>query len=120
MVRMYTGSWRQEETIPPDRFLPPSDQIQIPHRHPPCFLYLLLSKLPNEGPPDAPVVQEPTTGTNNHTLLTPREHNVCPSAVLHEPRGRGPDDRDDDMVFFVTLEGVDVEYRVFPGETRVF
>ena len=79
---------------------------------------MLLSELPNEGLRDAPVLQEPTSRANHHTLLTPREHDVRPSLVLHEPRGLGPDNRNDDMVLFVTLERVNVEYRILPGEFR--
>ena len=44
---------------------------------------------------------------NHHALLAPRQHNIRPSLVLHEPWTRSPDDRDNDVVFFVALEGVD-------------
>ena len=57
---------------------------------------------------------------NHHALLAPRQHNIRPSLVLHEPWTRSPDDRDNDVVFFVALEGVDVEHGVLPGETRSF
>ena len=57
---------------------------------------------------------------NHHALLAPRQHNIRPSLVLHEPWTRSPDDRDNDVVFFVALEGVDVEHCVLPGETRSF
>ena len=81
---------------------------------------MFLRKLPNKCLRDPPVLQEPTMRTNHHTLLTPREHNVRPSLVFHESRARSPDDRDDDVVFFVALEGVDVENGVLPNETRGF
>ena len=84
--------------------------------HPPGLRYVFLSKLPNEGPRDGPVLQEPTVGTNHHALLAPRKHDIRSSLVLHEPRSRSPDDRDNDVVLFVSLEGVDVEYGVLPGE----
>ena len=57
-------------------------------------------------------------GTNHHALLAPREHDVRSSLIPHEPGSRSSDDRDDNVVFFVSLEGVDVEYGVFPGEAR--
>ena len=85
---------------------------------------MFLGELPNEGVRNAPVQQEPTMGAYHHTLLTPREHYVRSSMILHEPRSLGSDDRDDDVVFFVPLEGVDVEHRVRPdeicGPQRVF
>ena len=85
---------------------------------------MFLGELPNEGLRHALVLQESTMSANHHTLLTPREHDVRSSMVLHEPRSRGSDDRDYDMVFFVSLEGIDVEHSVLPGETcglqRVF
>ena len=81
---------------------------------------MLLRKLPNKGLRDLLVLQEHTMRTNHHALLAPREHNVRPSLVLHESRARSPDDRDDDVVFFVALKGVDIEYGVLPNETRGF
>jgi len=86
--------------------------------HPPGHWHMFLGELSNEGVRNALAQEETTMGANHHTLLTPREHDVRSSLVLHEPWTRGSDDRDDDMIFFVSLEGVDVEYRVFPGETR--
>ena len=44
---------------------------QILQSHPPGSWDMLLSKLPNKGPGDALVLQEPAIGTNHHTLLTP-------------------------------------------------
>lgn len=80
---------------------------------------MLLSELPNERLRHVPVPQELTVGEDHHALLAPRQHHVRPPLVLHEPRNGRPDDRDDDVIFLVPLEGVDVEHRVFPGETRV-
>jgi hypothetical protein len=88
--------------------------------HPPGLRDMLLRELPNKGLRDVLLLQEQTVGTNHHTLLTPREHDVRPSLVLHEPRGHSPDDRNDDVVCFVTLEGVDVEHGVFPGDSFGF
>ena len=81
---------------------------------------MFLSELPNEGIRYALVQQKPTVGANHHALLTPREHDVRPPLVLHEPWRLSPDYRDDDVVLFVSLKGVDVEYGVFPGETCGF
>ena len=89
-------------------------------RQPPGPRYMFFSELPNEGPRYVPSQQKPTVGANHHTLLTPREHNVRPSLVLHEPRRRGSDYRDDDVVLFASLKGVDVEYGVFPCEAGGF
>ena len=80
--------------------------------------HMLFSELPNQSLRDAFVLQEPTIRTNHHTLLTPREHDVRPPMILHEPRGLGPNNRNDDVVLFVTLEGVDVENRILPSEIR--
>ena len=88
--------------------------------YPPGLRDMLLSELPDKGLRDVLLLQEQTVGTNHHTLLTPREHDVRPSLVLHEPRGQSPDDRNDDVVRFVTLEGVDVEHGVFPGDSFGF
>jgi len=77
---------------------------------------MLLSELPNEGPRDLCVLQERTIRTDHHTPLTPGEHDVRPPMVLQEPRAHGPGNRNDDMICFVTLEGVNVEYRILPGE----
>jgi hypothetical protein len=84
--------------------------------HPPGLRDMLLSELPDEGLRDVLLLQKQTVGANHHTLLTPGEHDVRPSLVLHEPRGQRPDDRNDDVVCFVTLERVDVEHGVFPGD----
>jgi hypothetical protein len=81
---------------------------------------MFLSKPPDKGPRDALVLQEQAIGTNHHTFLTPREHDVRPTLVPHEPRGRSPDDGNDDVVCFVTLEGVHVEYRVLPSKSGSF
>ena len=88
--------------------------------HPPSLRYMLLSELPNQGLCHGLLQQEPTVGTNNHTLLTPGEHDVRPSLVLHESRGPSPDNRDDDMVTLVSLKRVDVEHGIFPGEVCRF
>jgi hypothetical protein len=53
-------------------------------------------------------------------FLHQREHNVRPSLVLHDPWRRGPDYRDDDIVLFVSLEGIDVGRGVLPGEACSF
>jgi hypothetical protein len=81
---------------------------------------MLLSELPDKGPRNGVPLQEQAVGTNHHTLLTPGEHDVRPSLVRHEPRGISPDDGNDYVVCFVTLEGVDVEYRVLPCESCIF
>jgi len=78
---------------------------------------MLFSKLPEEGPRDTPVLQKLMMRTDHHTLPAPREHDVRTPLVPQEPWGRSPDDRNDDMVFFVPLERVDVEYLVLPGKT---
>jgi hypothetical protein len=78
---------------------------------------VLLGELPDKGPCDGLLLQEQAVGTNHHTLPTPREHDVRPPLVLHEPRGISPDDRNDDVVCFVALEGVNVEYSVLPCES---
>jgi hypothetical protein len=79
---------------------------------------MLLSELPDKSPRNGVLLQEPAVGTDHHALLTPGEHDICPSLVRHEPWARSPDDGNDDVVCFVTLEGVDVEYSVFPCESR--
>ena len=81
---------------------------------------MFFSELPNQSLRHGPLQQEPTVGTNNHTHLTPREHDVRPSLVLHESRGPSPDNRDDDVVTLVSLKRVDVEYGIFPGEVCRF
>ena len=81
---------------------------------------MFLSKPSDKGPRNALVLQEQAISTNHHTLLTPGEHNVRPTLVPHEPWGRSPDDRNNDVVCFVTLEGVDVEYSVLPGKSCSF
>ena len=78
---------------------------------------MLLSELPNKGPRNRLLLQEQAVGTNHHTLLTPREHDVGSPLVRHEPRARSSDDRNDGVVCFVALEGVDVEDRVLPRES---
>ena len=84
--------------------------------HPPGTRYVFLGELPNEGVYDVPLQQEPTIGTNHHALPTPGKHDVRPPMIPHEPWSRCSDDRDDDVVFFVPLERIDVEYGIFPGE----
>ena len=79
---------------------------------------MLLSKPPNEGPRDVPFLQEQTMCTDHHTLLAPRKHDVRPSLVLHESRVRSSNDRNDDMIRLIALEGINIEHSVFPGETR--
>ena len=77
---------------------------------------MFLCELPNEGHRHSLVLEKPAVRQYHHTLLAPRQHDVRPSLVLHEPRRRGSDDRNDDVVFFVSLERVDVEYGVFPRD----
>ena len=105
----------------------PFDGTRLPHlssqifqSHPPGFRDVLLSELPDKGLRNGVPLQEQAVGTDHHTLLTPREHDIRPSLVRHEPRGISPDDGNDDMVCFVALEGVDVEYRVLPCESCIF
>jgi hypothetical protein len=93
---------------------------QILQSHPPGHRHMFLGELPDEGLRYALVQKKPTVGANHHTLLTPRKHDVRPSLVLHEPRRRGSDYRDDDVVRFVSLKRVDVEHSVFPGEACGF
>jgi len=81
---------------------------------------MLLSEFPNQSLRYSLPQQEPTVGANHHTLLAPGEHDVCPPLVHHEPRRRGSDNRDDDVVALVSLKRIDVEHRVFPGEVCSF
>jgi hypothetical protein len=106
---------------------PRFDGVYLPHMssqslqsHPSGPRDVLLGELPDKGPRDHLLLQEQTVGTNHHTLLTPREHDVRPSLVLHEPRARSSDDRNNDVVCFVALEGVHVEYCVLPRESCSF
>jgi len=101
--------------------LPPlSGQSLQSHPPAPGPRHMFHSELPNKGLRHGPVQQKPTVGANHHTLLTPGEHDVRPPLVHHKPRRRGPDYRDDDVVPFISLKRVDVEYGVFPGEVCCF
>jgi len=68
---------------------------------------------------------------NDHALLASRQHDVCPAHVLQEPYPLGTNQRDNDMIFFVScanvrqfssvstmhllaLEGVYIEAPIFP------
>lgn len=90
--------------------------FQIFQSHPAGFWYVLFSELPNERLLHGRSPQKPTMGQNHHTLLAPREHDVRSPLVLHEPRSRGPNDRNYDVIFFVSLKRVNVEDGVLPGE----
>ena len=103
-------SWRKME-------LPPM-KGQILQGHPVSFGYMHLGELPDERLRHIPIPQELAVGQNHHTLLTPRKHHVRPPLVPHEPRPRRPDDRNHNVIFFVSLEGINVEHGVFPGEVR--
>ena len=78
---------------------------------------MLLRKLPHKGPRYRFFLQEPTMGQDHHALLTPRKHHVRSPFVLHEPGRRRSDYRDYDVVFLVSLERVDIEHCIFPGES---
>ena len=88
--------------------------------HPPGPRHMFLRELPNKGLRHGPVQQKPAVGANNHTLLTPGEHDVRPPVVHHKPWRRGSNYRDDDVVALVSLKRVDVEHGVFPGEVCRF
>ena len=97
----------------------PPVKNQIIHSHPLSFGYVLLSELPNQRLRHRVVLQELTTSQDHHALLAPRKHNVRPPAILHEPRLPRPDDRNYDMVFFISLERVNVKHCVFPDDVRI-
>ena len=88
--------------------------------NPPGLQYMFLSELPNQGLRYGPLHQKLTVGADHHTLLAPREHDVRPLLVTHESRGLGSDYRDDDVVPFISLKRVDVEYGIFPSEVCRF
>lgn len=77
---------------------------QILQSHPLSFGYVLLCELSNKRLRHVPVPQELAMSQNYHALLAPREHDIRPPLVLHEPRSRRSDDRDYDVVLFVPLE----------------
>ena len=79
---------------------------------------MFLRKPPNKSPCSR-ALHEASVGQDQHTLLAPREHDVCPPLVRHEPRGGRPNDGKYDVILLVSLERVDIEYRIFPDKTAV-
>ena len=78
---------------------------------------MLASKAADESLRHILFQEEHTMGQDHHALLASRQHDVRSPLVLHEPRSRRTDDRKDDVVFFISLEGVDVEDGVLPHDT---
>ena len=77
---------------------------------------MLPTELPDKGLRCVPVLQEQTMRQNHHALLAPREHNVCSPLVPHEPWARRANNRNHDVVFFVSLERVYIEHGVLPRQ----
>ena len=94
----------QKQGLNPDRLPPMSTQPL--HSHPASHRYMLLRK-PSDESQRARALHEPPVGQNQHTLLAPREHDVGPPPVCQEPWRIRSNDGEYDMIFFVSLEGVD-------------
>ena len=56
------------------------------HRQPPGSRHMFISEEPNERLRYGLVLQKPGVRQDHHTLLAPRQHDVRPSFVHHEPR----------------------------------
>jgi hypothetical protein len=103
---------------------PRFDGTRLPHMssqsfqsHPPGPRDVLLSELPDKGPRDGFFCKNKRLVQIIILFLHRESMTFVRRWFVMNPGARSPDDRNDDVVCFVTLEGVDVEYRVLPCES---
>lgn len=74
----------------------------------------LLCKLSNKGLPSYSK-EEVTTRDNIHSKLAAREHNICAAFIGEESKTTRSDNRDNDIVFFISYKIINKMLQIMMG-----